>query len=356
MNSEEQNFKDKESSENEQSEEQEKKKKTTNKVDKEEEKNTEEESNNSNDSEKEKKRDSEGNESGSDISDFCYQNKFRFKTNSIELQKKIILKSKLKDKPDGSTDVPSSQKGKKASDNTIHLINTEDSSVTSNKEEQKTETINEKAIKKDNKSKKDKKSKFDTNIKSEREIKLEKKIKNEKKSSKDRKHKGDIVCLKTNEYDAHNTDSIKKNKIKENKKRESNVECHRIDSNEHPKDENTNEEQCEMEETDNEMDSKEKDLEQKKQNYLNLREAEMKINEKLKMIHMLKKEKMKCSELSPLDMIKQHGKLVNKIDQICNNNHEEISFLKNELTNLKDEVHKLMNIVNMSQKVVNALK
>lgn len=360
MSSSEHSINDTDSPENGETGEEKKKKCTKKKVENnEEDEKVTEESNggesNTDDSQKENKEITDENEkeNDSDLSDFCYQNKFRFKTNSIELQKKSIMKNKLKDKTEDTTEVPSSQKGKKTSDNTTNLTR-EDSSIASNKDEHKIETIHEKTSKKEKKSKIYKKNKFDAKIKSEQEIKLEKKLKKDKKSTNESKDKGDTVCLKTNEYETQKMDSLKKNKIKyRNKKRESNVE-YIADPKEGNDD--ADEEEKEIEKTENEVDSNENDPDKKKKEYWNLREAEMKINEKLKMIHMLKKEKIKCSEMSPLDMIKQHGKLVIKIDQIYNDNTEEISFLKNELVNLKDEVHKLMNIVNMSQKVVNALK
>ncbi|EUD67288.1 hypothetical protein C922_02438 [Plasmodium inui San Antonio 1] len=69
-----------------------------------------------------------------------------------------------------------------------------------------------------------------------------------------------------------------------------------------------------------------------------------------------KNDETKKKELSPLAIIKKHGRLVNQINEIHTSNSEEIEHLRNEYASLKSDLHKIMSIMNVGQRVVSSLK
>ncbi|ANQ08232.1 Uncharacterized protein PCOAH_00027780 [Plasmodium coatneyi] len=67
-------------------------------------------------------------------------------------------------------------------------------------------------------------------------------------------------------------------------------------------------------------------------------------------------DETKKKELSPLAIIKKHGRLVNQINEIHTSNDEEIEHLRNEYASLKSDLHKIMSIMNVGQRAVSSLK
>ncbi|GAB66714.1 hypothetical protein PCYB_094980 [Plasmodium cynomolgi strain B] len=69
-----------------------------------------------------------------------------------------------------------------------------------------------------------------------------------------------------------------------------------------------------------------------------------------------KNDETKKKELSPLAIIKKHGRLVNQINEIHTSNGEEIEHLRNEYASIKNDLHKIMSIMNVGQRAVSSLK
>ncbi|KJP85856.1 hypothetical protein AK88_04504 [Plasmodium fragile] len=69
-----------------------------------------------------------------------------------------------------------------------------------------------------------------------------------------------------------------------------------------------------------------------------------------------RKDETKKMELSPLAIIKKHGRLVNQINEIHTSNGEEIEHLRNEYASLKNDLYKIMSIMNVGQRAVSSLK
>ncbi|CAG9477238.1 conserved Plasmodium protein, unknown function [Plasmodium vivax] len=69
-----------------------------------------------------------------------------------------------------------------------------------------------------------------------------------------------------------------------------------------------------------------------------------------------KDDETKKKELSPLAIIKKHGRLANQIDEIHTSNGEEIEHLRSEYASIKNDLHKIMSIMNVGQRAVSSLK
>ncbi|SBT35846.1 hypothetical protein POVWA1_029500 [Plasmodium ovale wallikeri] len=99
----------------------------------------------------------------------------------------------------------------------------------------------------------------------------------------------------------------------------------------------------EEEEEEKEKEKKEKEKEKKEKE----KEKEKKEKEK--------KEKEKA-ELSPLSLIKKHGKMINRIQEVHTSNGQEVENLRNDFTIIKNDLTQIMNLINISQKAVSSLK
>ncbi|SOS79479.1 conserved Plasmodium protein, unknown function [Plasmodium sp. gorilla clade G1] len=280
----------------------------------------------------------------SESSDSYYKNKFRLKKNSIEIKKKSLLKSKLK-----NDDIQTIIKN----DPILSKLN-------------KTMTTDDEIF--DLANKKENKTKFKLEKEKEKNEKKEKKEKKVTNDSTNNKNKNNSVLF-LNENQENKNQHNHNNKIKY----ELNEETYDINniSEEILKKENhhTNIEYNEkVQDQDNTLNINEKVNKiqlnsTKKQKQKEKTKKEIKLNEQNEnkknnqnfnssILNEIKKNK----ELSPLSLIKKHGRLINNIEEIYNSNCEQIQNVRDEFAELKNDLNKIMNLINIGQKAVASLK
>ncbi|SCP04766.1 conserved Plasmodium protein, unknown function [Plasmodium ovale] len=67
-------------------------------------------------------------------------------------------------------------------------------------------------------------------------------------------------------------------------------------------------------------------------------------------------EEEEKAELSPLSLIKKHGKMINRIHEVHTSNGQEVENLRNDFTIIKNDLSQIMSLINISQKAVSSLK
>ncbi|SPJ11158.1 conserved Plasmodium protein, unknown function [Plasmodium sp. DRC-Itaito] len=284
---------------------------------------------------KERKDEKDFKNFSSESSDSYYKNKFRLKKNSIEIKKKSLLKSKLK-----NDDIEEIIK------NDTILSKLKKTMITD--EEESFDLAN----------KKENKTKF--------KFEKEKKIKN---NSTNNKNKNNSVLFLNENLEKT------KNQLNDNKKIKYQINEQTYDINdiseEILKQENHHTNivhNQKVQDKDNTLIINEKENKiqlnyTKKQEQKEKKNKEIKSNEQNKIktnnhnfnssiLNEIKKNK----ELSPLTLIKKHGRIINNIQEIYNSNCEQIQNIRDEFAELKNDLNKIMNLINIGQKAVASLK
>ncbi|SOV78289.1 conserved Plasmodium protein, unknown function [Plasmodium sp. gorilla clade G3] len=269
----------------------------------------------------------------SESSDSYYKNKFRLKKNSIEIKKKSLLKSKLK-----NDDIQEIIKNDPILSNLNKTITTDGEIFDlANKKENKTKfkVEKEKKIKKDS-----------TNNKNKNNSVL---FLNENLENKDKLNDNKKFIYQLNEQ-TYNINDISKETLKQENNHiiiENNEKVQAKD--------NTliiNEEQNKIlfnfSKKKKEKEKEKKEIKSNEQNQIKKNNQ----NFNSSVLSEIKRNK----ELSPLSLIKKHGRLINNIEEIYNSNCEQIQNVRDEFAELKNDLNKIMNLINIGQKAVASLK
>ncbi|CDO65241.1 conserved Plasmodium protein, unknown function [Plasmodium reichenowi] len=275
----------------------------------------------------------------SESSDSYYKNKFRLKKNSIEIKKKSLLKSKLK-----NDDIQTIIKNDPILSKLNKTMTTDEEIFDlANKKENKTKF----KLEKEKKEKKEKKLTNDsTNNKNKNNSVL---FLNENQENKNQLNHNNEIIYELNEqiYDINNiSEDILKNEnnhinIEYNEKVQDQDNTLNINETVNKIQLNSTRKQKQKEKTKKEIKLNEQN-EIKKNNQ----------NFNSSILNEIKKNK----ELSPLSLIKKHGRLINNIEEIYNSNCEQIQNVRDEFAELKNDLNKIMNLINIGQKAVASLK
>ncbi|SOV16054.1 conserved Plasmodium protein, unknown function [Plasmodium gaboni] len=280
---------------------------------------------------KDEKEEKEFEKLSSESSDSYYKNKFRFKKNSIEIKKKSLLKNKLKN-------------------NDIQEIIKNDPILSNlNKTMISDAEVFDLANKKENKTK----------------FKLENEKKGKKNSTNNKNKNNSVLFLNENLENQNQLNDNKKynyqlneqtcdiNDISEDILKQEN-HLTNIDKNEKLEDNddtliiNEQENKLQLNFTKKEKNKKKKEIKSNEQN--KIKQNNQNFNSSI--LSEIKKNK----ELSPLSLIKKHGRLINNIEEIYNSNCEQIQNVRDEFAELKNDLNKIMNLINIGQKAVASLK